>query len=68
MASDKGDRAAWVDQWLEDRGIEPFIPQKDNEEPNPERPFDREAYRRRNAVERLVGRLKEARRLFSRFE
>lgn len=30
--------------------------------------FDRETYRRRNVVERLVGWLKESRRLFSRFE
>ena len=30
--------------------------------------FDREAYKRRNAVERLVGWLKERRRLCARFE
>jgi len=30
--------------------------------------FDREAYRRRNIVERLIGWLKECRRVFSRFE
>jgi transposase len=31
-------------------------------------PFDREAYRDRNIVERLIGWLKESRRLFTRFE
>ena len=30
--------------------------------------FDREAYRRRGVVERLIGWLKECRRVFSRFE
>ena len=30
--------------------------------------FDRELYRRRNVVERLIGWLKESRRIFSRFE
>ena len=30
--------------------------------------FDREAYRQRNIVERLIGWLKECRRIFSRFE
>jgi transposase len=30
--------------------------------------FDRKAYRRRNIVERLIGWLKEARRVFARFE
>ena len=33
---------------------------------NPE--FDRELYRRRNIVERVIGWLKESRRVFSRFE
>ena len=30
--------------------------------------FDKDAYRRRNIVERLIGWLKECRRIFSRFE
>lgn len=30
--------------------------------------FDREAYRRRNVVERCVGRLKDSRRLAARYE
>ena len=32
------------------------------------RPFDREAYRRRNVVERCIGWLKECRRIATRFE
>jgi transposase len=30
--------------------------------------FDKQAYRRRNVVERLIGWLKESRRIFSRYE
>ena len=45
------------------------IPSKENEDRDA-RPveFDRDAYRRRNVVERLIGWLKESRRIFSRFE
>ena len=50
-------------------GITPVIPSKENEDRDA-RPasFDKEAYRRRNIVERLIGWLKESRRIFSRFE
>ena len=46
-----------------------MIPSKANQDRNA-RPvaFDREAYRNRNIVERLIGWLKECRRIFSRFE
>jgi len=52
-----------------DLGINPVIPSKENEDRDA-RPveFDREAYRQRNIVERLIGWLKESRRIFSRFE
>ena len=50
-------------------GITPVIPSKegDNREARLVE-FDREAYRDRNIVERLIGWLKECRRIFSRFE
>lgn len=69
LGGDKGYRAAWIDEYLLDLGIHPVIPSKENENPD-ERPveFDREAYRQRNIVERLIGWLKESRRIFSRFE
>ena len=46
-----------------------MIPSKANED-SEARPveFDRDAYRRRNIVERLIGWLKESRRICSRFE
>lgn len=69
IGGDKGYRANWIDKYLLDLGIRPVIPSKENEDRDA-RPveFDREAYRRRNIVERLIGWLKESRRVFSRFE
>jgi len=69
LAGDKGYRADWIDQYLLDLEIRPVIPSKANED-RAARPvdFDKEAYRDRNIVERLIGWLKECRRVFSRFE
>lgn len=69
LAGDKGYRADWIDQHLLDLGIQPVIPSKDNEAPDSRGiEFDRDAYRDRNIIERLIGWLKESRRIFSRFE
>ena len=69
LAGDKGYRANWIDETLLELDITPVIPSKENED-REARPveFDRDAYRRRNIVERLIGWLKECRRIFSRFE
>jgi len=48
------------------RGIQSVIPTKSNERPEPT--FDRAAYRERNRVERLIGRLKPFRRIATRYE
>lgn len=69
LAGDKAYRAKWILDWLAKRHIEPVIPEKGavaNDQDHPA--FDRELYRRRNVIERLVGWLKECRRVFSRFE
>ncbi len=69
LAGDKGYRADWIDEYLIELGIQPVIPSKENEDRDARRvEFDRDSYRRRNIVERLIGWLKEARRIFSRFE
>lgn len=69
LAGDKGYRAEWIDECLLDLGITPVIPSKANEDPDARQvDFDKEAYRRRNIIERLIGWLKESRRIFSRFE
>ena len=69
LGGDKGYRADWIDEYLINLGISPVIPSKENEDRNT-RPveFDKQAYRRRNIIERLIGWLKESRRIFSRFE
>ncbi len=69
LGGDKGYRADWIDKYLLGLNIKPVIPSKENED-REDRPvkFDRQAYRRRNIIERLIGWLKEARRVFARFE
>ena len=69
LAGDKGYRADWIDEPLLALDIVPVIPSKTNEDRDA-RPvvFDKEAYRDRNIIERLIGWLKECRRIFSRFE
>jgi transposase len=69
LAGDKGYRAQWIDEHLLERGIAPVIPSKENEDRSQRLvTFDKDLYRRRNIVERLIGWLKESRRIFSRFE
>ena len=72
LAGDKGYSYPEIREWLRRRHrIEAVIPQrKDQRERHRGRPlkFDREAYRRRNVVERCVNWLKECRRLATRFE
>jgi len=69
LAGDKGYRADWIDEYLLELGIQPVIPSKANED-RAARPveFNREQYRQRNIIERLIGWLKECRRVFARFE
>jgi transposase len=69
LAGDKAYRSNSIDEFLLDLDITPVIPSKSNEDRCTRAiPFDAEAYRDRNVVERLIGWLKESRRLFSRFE
>ncbi len=69
LGGDKGYRADWIDEFLLELGVTPVIPSKENQDREARLvAFDREAYRRRNVIERLIGWLKESRRIFSRFE
>ena len=69
IAGDKGCRVEWIDEYLMALSIRPVIPSKENEDRDARVvEFDRDAYRERNIVERLIGWLKESRRIFSRFE
>ena len=51
---------------MRQRGIIPVIPTKANE--RRQRNFDREAYRQRNIVERMINKLKNFRRIATRYE
>ena len=69
LAGDKSYRADWIDAYLLDMGIQPVIPSKSNEDREARGiEFDGDAYRSRNIIERLIGWLKESRRIFARFE
>jgi transposase len=69
LAGDMAYRANWIDEYLTKLGIQPVIPTQQNQDPKARGiEFDREAYRDRNIIERLIGWLKECRRLLSRFE
>jgi transposase len=69
LAGDKGYRADWIDDYLLELGIQPVIPSQEHQDRDARGvEFDPTLYRQRNVVERLIGWLKENRRIFSRFE
>ncbi len=65
-AGDKGYSSQTARRHLWRRHIRPVIPSKSNRRRQPG--FDRAAYRRRNRVERLINRLKQFRRIATRYE
>jgi transposase len=70
LACDRGYSAGWVRMLLRLCGIKAVIPYRSNEQGAQKRGggYDRAAYRGRNVVERLVGWLKERRRIATRYE
>jgi len=66
LAGDKGYSMPAIRSWLKARLIADVIPTRKDQAPN--RAFDKKAYRKRNAIERLIGWLKECRRLATRYE
>lgn len=67
LAGDKAYDAQWIRDYLLAGNIKPVIPKRGSDSQH-DATGDRERYRGRNVIERLVGRLKECRRIFSRFE
>lgn len=63
---DKGYSYTTVRRYLRRRGIRAVILTRKDQRSNPH--FDRSTYRQRNIVERVVGWLKENRRLATRYE
>lgn len=66
VAGDKGYSAAAIRAYLRQHGIRVTIPRKANERRRGS--FDREWYKERNQVERLINRLKQNRRVATRYE
>jgi transposase len=66
VAGDKGYSSPTIRRYLKGRRIGVVIPTKVGKKPDPA--FDREAYRERNVVERLINRLKQYRRIATRYE
>jgi transposase len=65
-AGDKGYSSPTARRRLRRRHIRAVIPSKSNQRRQPN--FDRAAYRRRNLVERLINRLKQFRRIATRYD
>ena len=65
-AGDKGYSSPKARRHLRRRHIRAVIPSKSNQRRQPN--FDGAAYRRRNLVERLINRLKQFRRIATRYE
>jgi transposase len=66
VAGDKGYSYPSLRRYLRRRGIRAVIPSKSNQ-PR-QRTFDKAAYRERNQVERTINRLKQFRRVATRYE
>ena len=66
LLADRAYDARKLRDWLAERGCEAVIP------PNPTRknpyPYDQAAYRRRNVIERMFCRLKDFRRIATRYD
>ena len=58
--------AAWLLDALRRKCIAPVIPNRSNQPENPD--FNHRTYRDRNLVERLVGKLKQVRRVATRYD
>lgn len=67
LAGDMGYNARWIRDWLKHRKIQDVIPRPANQQ-KPDQEFDKETYRRRNIIERLIGWLKECRAVFTRYD
>lgn len=71
VAGDKGFDTPRTRKQIQHRGAQALIPHKkrpDGSYPPEAAGFDKETYRRRNVVERLIGKLKENRRVATRYD
>jgi transposase len=68
LAADRGYSADRIRGTLSAMGVEPVIPYRRSEHVTDRAALNRPAYRGRNVIERCVGRLKEMRRIGTRYE
>jgi transposase len=68
IAGDKAYTAKKIRSWMKMRGIMPLIPPRFKQDIQPWTALQKRHYRGRNVVERCVGKLKEFRRLATRYE
>lgn len=71
VSGDKGYDGAALRETIKAHGSSPLIPHrknKDGSSPEQAEGFDKELYKRRNIVERLIGKLKEYRRVATRYD
>ena len=66
VVGDKGYSSRKNRDYCRSKGMNYTIPRKSNEQRTG--PFDREVYRQRNTVERTINRLKQFRRIATRYE
>lgn len=66
LIGDKGYSSRKIRHYLRKHGVRITIPRRRNE--NRSGPFDQDLYRTRNRVERLINRLKQFRRLATRYD
>jgi len=66
MLADRGYDASWFRQALCDKGIEPCIPPKKNRKQHIA--YDKVLYKQRHKVENMFGRLKDWRRISTRYD
>ena len=71
VSGDKGYDGAPSREAISKRGSEPLIPHRKNRDgtyPAKAEGFDKKKHKRRNVVERLIGKLKEYRRIATRYD
>ena len=66
LLGDKGYDADWFRQALSERGITPCIPSKSNRKVQID--YDKTLYRQRHKIENMFGRLKDWRRVHTRYD
>ena len=66
LVADKGYDSDAFRQWLRDRGIEPCIPPRSNRQQI--RPYSKRSYRKRHLVENFFERIKNFRRVSTRYD